>query len=430
MTAIASGQQTYMAATPSPRALRILYVWDSDYPWDVRVEKICLTLRAAGHEVHILARNRARDAERESLPEGIVHRMRPWRWAGRLDALLGFPAFFSPRWISFISRIARSTRPDVIIVRDLPLCPTALWIGRRYAIPVVLDMAEHYPAMMQKIFDEGRQRAVDHLVRNPRAVAAVERYCLRRLDRVLVVIEEMRDRLVRMGVPASRIDVVSNTPSTVRVSQRHAPLRSGSDPLQLVYLGIMESPRGVGDLVEAAALLRDSGLRVRVRLVGTGREHRLFEQWARELGVYGKEVEFLGHIKSHENALRVLASSDIGVLPHRRNEHWDHTIPNKLFDYMAAGLAVVTSDAVPFARIVRDTHAGEVFVSRSPQSLADAIKRLANADRRQTCGANGQRAVLSRYNWEHDGEELLVSVAATVAQRRTARRPTAPVAGQ
>jgi hypothetical protein len=57
--------------------MRIVYLWDADYPWDVRTEKVCAALTAAGHEVRIAARNRGWRDEAERRPEGTVHRMRP-----------------------------------------------------------------------------------------------------------------------------------------------------------------------------------------------------------------------------------------------------------------------------------------------------------------------------------------------------------------
>jgi len=393
----------------SPRSLRIVYVWDADYPWDVRVEKVCRALREAGHDVHIVARNRKQQPERESLPEGEVRRMRPWRWTGKLDDVLGFPAFFNPRWMALLDRVVRDVHADVIIVRDLPLCPTALWVGRRHDVPVVMDMAEHYPAMMRKIFEAGRQKPIDYVVRNPAIVSVVERYCIQRCDAILVVIQEMQQRLEALGVPPERIELVSNTPPAARADEVWSRA-TGHRPLQLVYLGILEVPRGIGDLIDAAALLRDEGIPVHVRIIGTGRDEKLFHARARERGVFGREVEFLGYLQSHEEALRIVADSDIGVLPHRRNEHWDHTIPNKLFDYMAAALPVITSDARPFARIVRDEEVGEIFSSRDPRSLADAVKRLVDPELRRRYGVNGQRSVRSHYNWEHDTAALLRAI--------------------
>ena len=389
---------------------RILYVWDADYPWDVRLEKICRALRGAGHDVHIAARNRNSAPQHEQLPEGVVHRMPVWPRMRRLDRTLGFPAFFNPRWIKHLSRTAALVRPDVIIARDLPLCPTAIHVGRRIGVPVIHDMAEHYPAMIREIYAVGRQRPLDYLVRNPAAVAAVEKYCIRNSDRILVVIEEMRERLISMGVPDSRIDLVSNTPSIERVGAPPAPRPTNDRPLRLVYLGIMEIPRGIGDLVSAAALRRQAGAPIQVDLVGTGRDAELFQQQARSLGVFGTDVHFHGHVCSHEEALRIVTDADIGILPHRRCEHWDHTIPNKLFDYMAAGLPVLTSDARPFARIVREARCGEVFTSNDPADLARAIGRLSSSSNRCHYGANGRGAILDRYNWERDTAVLIESV--------------------
>ena len=85
--------------------LRICKIWDSEYPWDVRVEKVARTLSAAGHEVHLVARNRDRRPQRERLPEAALHRLTPWRFFGkRFDAASSFPAFFNPRWMRAILR--------------------------------------------------------------------------------------------------------------------------------------------------------------------------------------------------------------------------------------------------------------------------------------------------------------------------------------
>ena len=48
------------ASLPRRPARRVLYLWNADYPWDVRVEKICRAMTDAGHDVHIVARNRGR----------------------------------------------------------------------------------------------------------------------------------------------------------------------------------------------------------------------------------------------------------------------------------------------------------------------------------------------------------------------------------
>ena len=395
------------AVPRAPRPLRVLYLWDADYPWDVRTEKVCAALTQAGHSVHIVARNRERRPLVEQLPEGTVHRMPPWRLVGRkLDALLGFPAFFNPRWISLLAATIRRERPDVIIVRDLPLCPTALQAGRRAGLPVVLDMAENYPAMMRELWETGRQRPIDWLVRNPAAVSWIERRCLPRLDAVITVVEESSERVAELGVPADRLTVVSNTPPWARAAGTVERRRRDGEPMDVVYLGLLELHRGLGELVEAAALLRDDGVPVRVRIVGGGRDETILRELARTHGLGEELVRFYGRV-SHAEALRLIESADVGIVPHRADESWNTTIPNKLFDYMAVGLAVVASDARPTARVVRETGAGLVFRSGDARAIADALRQLADPAVRDAHARAGREAVRSRYHWERDVEALL-----------------------
>jgi glycosyltransferase involved in cell wall biosynthesis len=413
--------------------MRILYVWDYEYPWDVRTHKICAALTRGGHDVHLTARNRKWQADHERLPEALVHRMAPLRWLGKqLDGILSFPAFMNPRWRSLISRAVRGADPDIVVVRDLPLCPTAIWVARRFGKPVVLDMAENYPAMMRDIWTAGRRKAVDLLVRNPSLVAFVERYCLARLDHVIVVVEESGQRLEGLGLPSHRISVVSNTPPRSRAMQEtsdrvvldeeRAPGGQG-EPVRLVYLGLMEIPRGVGEVLEALNLLRAEGASVHATLIGGGRDLEHFEAHARALGLSDDEVQFLGYVPNEE-ALEIVARSDIGLIPHHANESWNTTIPNKLFDYMAAGLGVVTSDAEPCARVVRDSGAGAVFRSGDARDLARCVAELLDPKKREEKGQAGRRAVLERYHWERDVAVLVGALQEVVAHHAGAvRRP-------
>ena len=401
-------------------APRVLYVWDDEYPWDVRTEKICAALSAHGSDVHLVARNRKWAPAIERLPEGTVHRMTPWRALGKtLDGALAFPAFFNPRWVSLLASTIKKVRPEALIVRDLPLCPTALHAGRRFGLPVILDMAENYPALVRSNWEANRHTLLDYAIRNPSAVSAVERYCVQRVDRVLVVIEESGERLVRdLGVPSDKIDVVGNTPPRARAEHQPRPLRDAARPLEVAYLGIFEVPRGIGEMLDAMALVRGRAT-VRLTLVGDGRDMSIFREQAARLNLSNTEVVFRGFLP-HDEALAVVAGADVGIVPHHAVEAWNTTIPNKLFDYMAAGLAVITSDAAPAARVVRSTGAGEVFGTGNAAQLAEAIVRLSDPTRCAAAGHAGQQAILDRFHWERDSETLATSVSLVARSRGAA----------
>lgn len=399
-----------MTVRPTNTSRRIVYVWDADYPWDVRTEKICRTLREAGHDVHIVARNRAWKPTLEELPEGTVHRMPPWRAVGqKLDTQLGFPAFFSPRWLKLIDDTVAAVEADLIIVRDLPLCPTALAVGRRHKVPVVLDMAENYPAMIRDTWAAGRHQPLDYLVRNPRAVEGIERFCLPRVDHVLTVVEESSERIVALGVDPSRATVVSNTPSVERADGILPNTAAADDRLDVVYLGLLEVHRGIMELVDAAALLARDGVNFTVRIIGDGRDAALFQERAKRAGLSSPAIEFLGRLP-YLDALRIVASSNVGVIPHHATEAWNTTIPNKLFDYMSLGLAVISSDAKPCARVVRETGAGATFHAHDAADFARALRTMTSPSARGAAAEAGTRAIATRYNWEVDAARLLEAV--------------------
>src|SRR5919106_6325602 len=147
--------------------MKIGLVFDGYYPWDVRVWKFATCLSDHGHEVHLVCRNLGRRAQEETVDGIQIHRLRPLASA-RLNALASFPAFVNPAWIARIARVVSTFGLEALIVRDLPLALAGVAVGRRHAIPVLLDMAENYPAMLRDANRFERFRIQNVLVRNPR----------------------------------------------------------------------------------------------------------------------------------------------------------------------------------------------------------------------------------------------------------------------
>ena len=63
----------------------------------------------------------------------------------------------NPRWLDLMVRTGRKVNADVVIVRDLPLAPTAVRAGRKLGVPVIMDMAENYPAMIRDVWLQNRE---------------------------------------------------------------------------------------------------------------------------------------------------------------------------------------------------------------------------------------------------------------------------------
>lgn len=394
--------------------MRVLILYDGDYPWDVRVEKMARTLAHAGHAVGILARNRS-NRPREEGVEGLrgvtLYRL---PHGGRLEPLLGAPVPLHPVWLRETLRVARAFRADRILARDLPLAPLGLLVARRTGAEAVLDFAEPYPEALRSNWQFDRLGGLDRVVRSPRLADLLERWVLRQQPRVLVVCPEAGLRLQRRGLAADRWTVVHNTPEPdwfgSTGSGRAAPVEG--EPLRLLFTGILVGDRGVEVAIEALARLPEvaPGLPTTVLdVVGEGPARSRYEEAARRLGVADR-VHFHGWVP-HRELPGFWSRADLGLLPFHRCSHIDTTLANKLFDYMAAGLPVLASDAPPMVRVLGETGAGAVFRSGDPGDLAAAAARLlADESERRRMAEAGRRAVHERYSWPHDAERLLAAL--------------------
>jgi glycosyltransferase involved in cell wall biosynthesis len=82
--------------------------------------------------------------------------------------------------------------------------------------------------------------------------------------------------------------------------------------------------------------------------------------------------------------------------------------PTKMFEYMAAGLAVIASDFPLWRQILEDAGAGICVDPRSPSAIAEAIGRLTDSPgEAERMGQRGREAVLGRYNWENEAKTML-----------------------
>lgn len=395
----------------------IVYVFQDHYPWDVRAEKITRSLAAAGYPTTLVSRNRTGAARDEQLGPNLKLRRLPGGAPGPARTALNFPAFFSPVWIGEIARTVRATRACVVIVRDLPLGPAALWAARLNDVPVIMDMAENYPAMIADTWRYRGRATCDPVIRNPRLLRILERWTLPRMDCVLAVSEESADR-VR--------DIVSGGKTTVRVVGNTPVLANEQAPppselsrqmsewggLRLLYVGGLEESRGLEVPVRALAQIRRRIGEAHLVVVGEGTSRPALEKLAVAEGVTNY-VHLAGWLPP-EAVPGVIAEADICLVPHFVTEHISTTIPNKIYDYMLMGKPVLVTQSPSLRAIVEKYRCGLWYEDQAPPALAQAVCELTAPDRRAEMGANGRRAVLAECNWSRD-EEVLLDTVATLA---------------
>ncbi|MCG3153740.1 MAG: D-inositol-3-phosphate glycosyltransferase [bacterium] len=378
--------------------MRICLLFQGDFPPEPRLARTMRFLREQEHEVFLFCDHRVPERPERETREGVhIQRVRHAAQHTRsFSRLATLPIFWNPVWIKQFLRFVAAHRFDLIQAVNLTMAPLAIIAGDRFGLPVIYDMYEPYPYALRSWKLRG---LFNRVVRNARAAEMLDRWCMRRADRVIVVAEEAADYAQMMGAPAERIAVLHNTadvdhllaqpvdPEIVARHQQH---------FAIVYTGMVGHERGLAAPVEAMARLASQLAGVRLVIVGGGPYEAELRQMiaARNLQ---QMVEVTGWVE-HTRFPSYIAAAAVCIVPQPANPYIDHTLPNKLFDYMALGKPVVVSDAKPLARIVRECRCGEVFASDSAESFAEAMQRLVTSN--EPYGENGRQAVLRRYNWK------------------------------
>jgi len=392
--------------------MNILHIWNSDYPWDIRVEKINDALLENGHNVSLLCRNLEGQKPQEHYRGIEIYRLPTVaKHLPVLNSLVSVPVYFNPYWKKRGFQVVEIAKPDLIIVRDLPLALMAISLGKKYSLPVVLDMAENYPCMYQALLQCDKYNLRNYIIRNPYAAKLVERVVIQNITKIVVVIEESKQRLVSIGADPNKIVIVRNTPPDDVIYPRYIPEKvddeefCGGQGFRLLYNGYTNPPRGILHFVEQFPNLLQRFPDLKLIINGKGMHDNKIHRAIQNLNMK-KSVFHKGWV-SHEDKLRYLYNCDVGLLPYFLTSHWNTTIPNKLFDYMAMKKPVLATRAIPTARIVSETNCGLIYDRENLDDLCEKLEILSDVKRRKYFGDSGYEGIVSRYNWNRDKQHLV-----------------------
>ena len=187
----------------------------------------------------------------------------------------------------------------------------------------------------------------------------------------------------------------------------------GNDTPLVVYQGRYDYERGLEELVMAGEYLDRAVIAFR----GYGPNEDKLKKIADEKGLTEKKVFFLEPVQMSD-LVPALHGADIGVIPYKRS-FLDHLFasPNKVFEYLMAGLALLSNDLPEIKRIIRDYRVGSVFTHSEPRLIADAINRLSeNHDRLIDMKRNARNTAKETFCWENEMETLLHCYTSMLAQ--------------
>jgi glycosyltransferase involved in cell wall biosynthesis len=339
------------------------------------LDREAASLARAGYDVRIVGLGETDQARSESGVRLVTRARRP-----------------KPELIRTIARAAAEESCDIYQCLD----PWTLRAGlalkrRRPEIKVVYESSEWFPRM--RLDRKDQSLAVRWL-----GWLAVTRLESRACRDAAAVIETNLTRAARFRKQGCIPVLVPNYP----------PLDLLPEPIPerkpwFAWTGLVSRPRGFDRLLEALVPVARRFPEVKLRVIGGFDPRDDIEAGTREFLRNNRiegNLEFLGSLPyaAMFEALRPCVAGLILLQPERGNDYTGQ--PNKLFEFMGSGLAVIASDFPEIGPVVRDAGSGWLVDPKNPESIAAALSEaLSDPGRCRTRGEAGRKAVLARYHW-------------------------------
>jgi glycosyltransferase involved in cell wall biosynthesis len=406
---------------------------------DARVKKEASSLRDAGWQVTIIARPeqghpgsedwqgirvirpRYRSAltdnlrkgfdtgpsRRRSLVEGLIGALRRNR-ARRFFSDLFRNSMFELKFL----RAAISAKADVYHANDLDTLLVA-WIASKICGGrLVYDSHELWlgsAKYLREMSAPGRLR--DRLTEKVLVCSA---------DAVIHATPGRAEAMKRMYPRIRRMCIVENCPGITGRHESDRLRRAAGAPTDcalILYQGVLANERGLEQLFDAARILRGENLRI--VLVGHDCTDGRLPAMAAAPDLAGI-VTLLPPVESEELP-NLTAGADMGLILFRNTclNHF-YSLPNKLYEYMMAGIPVIASDLPEIARIVNSCGCGLLVDPENPESIAGGIRDLASKPaERLEMGRRAREAAVANHCWPVQEKALLSLYSSLPPARRS-----------
>ncbi len=367
---------------------KIVMLLSNAFRPDPRVLKEAHTLVKAGYRVTVLCWDRKCEFPQCEQIDGIdiqrFHIKSAYSSGSR-------QMFYLPRfWIQTFRTLIKLS-PQIVHCHDLDTTVPGYLFARLHHTPWIYDAHECYPEQIKP--------QVHRLIY--RGLLGLERFISPRATRLITVGDLLAMRFRSFG---ARTEIIGNYPEPASFDNLPIPVTRQElgippDHMIVAYIGGFTLAREILPLIQSSALLQE----VTVILAGDGPQRQIIETALTR----HPNVRYLGWIpQAKVPAYTSLADVMFyGLNPLDGNNQY--SAPNALFNAMAAGKPMLTTDVGEIAHIVKETNCGIVIPRASPEAIAAALNQLKDAALHQELSANASIASAAAYNWGYAQAKLL-----------------------
>ncbi len=291
-----------------------------------------------------------------------------------------------------VYKMALQQHADVYHFHDPEMLPYGAKLFRKNN-PVVYDAHEDLPRQILSKYwiNKPLRKFLSFLSEK------FENYHCKRVSHIITATDFIRDRFKKLNPGVSTVENYPVLSDSLIESKTDTSKAS-----EISYVGAIAQVRGISELVKALAHCRND---IRLNLAGNFSppeyqdELRETEGW--------RKVNVIG-FADRQKVRELLQRSFAGMVTLHPIINYRDALPVKMFEYMAAGIPVISSDIPLWKEIVDDAKCGLCVDPLDPVKIAEAIDYLYEhpAESRQM-GLSGQKAAMEKYSWEQAEKTLL-----------------------
>ena len=362
---------------------RVIVSVTNDLVTDQRVNKSCLALQKTGYEVLLVGRK-----QRKSPPMDerlyASHRMKLLFEKGPL-----FYAEYNIRLFFFLL----FHHVNLLLSNDLDTILPNYFISRLKGIKMIFDSHEYYTETPE-------------LVNRPKVQRVwkwIEGFVVPKLDEMITVCDSIADLFrEKYGV---KCHVIRNIPPRKALPPKGDKMALGlpTDKHLLILQGSgINIQRGAEELVQAMSFLDDCFLMI----IGGGDVLPILKQMVEELKITDR-VRFFPRMP-YQQMMTYTQLAELGFcLDKDTNLNYRFSLPNKLFDFIQAGVPIVASHLTEIEKIITKYNIGLFIPDHNPKSIAGTIREALEDIDRRTVWKKGLVKAAEELCWENESEALM-----------------------
>lgn len=368
---------------------RVLMLLTNAFDPDPRVHQEARTLVDNEYDVTILCWDRDYKAPPQEIIDGIrIERIYARSTHGRGATQVPFLLLF---WLKAYARASKKGF-DIVHCHDFDTLPLGYLLTKSKKAKLIYDAHESYVNML-----------INVPIWLKKVVYKTENFLLRRVDLLITVGEILREDFRKRGV--QRSCVVGNWkdpdefkfPQEVLEEERQR-LHISNGQLVISFIANLGKERQIEQLVGA---VKDTP-KITLIVGGTGPCSGVVEDAAHKYS----NIVYLGYVHPSKVPFYTAISDIIFYGFDPKNPNSKYSAPNKLFEALAAGKAVLTGDIGEIGKIVKDKKCGLILNNFSEQEIKKTFLEL-RTDVLHLCKENALRSALNRYNWGNASSILL-----------------------